>query len=113
VAFGLISRDDALAARIPSWPFWRRIGRTDRAVLLGESDRFHCPAALAYRVDYPPIAAWGRDPGSWGRGLADLGIDWVVYRRDWAPEDRLIADLDDRLELVAESGPALLYRVRR
>jgi hypothetical protein len=72
-----------------------------------------CPAALAYRPNSPPLAAWGRDPRAWRRGLEDLRIDWVVYRADLAPEKPLLADLGDGLERVAGNGPAILYRVRR
>jgi hypothetical protein len=111
-AFGLLSREENLVAQLPAWPFWERMREADRVVFLGEYDRFHCPAALAYRTHYPPLSDWGVDPEAWRRGLGHLGIDWIVYRSDLSREASLLAALGPRLERVADHGPAVLYRVR-
>ena len=57
----------------------------DRVLFVGENDRFHCPAALAWRAEYLPAAAWGRDPAAWRAGLDGLGITHVLHRDGPAP----------------------------
>ncbi|HWZ87099.1 MAG TPA: hypothetical protein VN032_12905 [Thermoanaerobaculia bacterium] len=113
VATGRVSRDGYLAARLPAFAFRDRIGPDDRIVLFGENDRFHCPAAAAWRDDYLPVAAWGRDPAAWREGLDALGITAVLLREDRRGAGPLFGALADRLEAVARHGPAVLYRVRR
>jgi hypothetical protein len=113
VACGRISREESLAARLPAWPLWSRIGPADRVLFLGENDRFHCPAAFAWRDEFLPVASWGRDRDAWLRGLAELGITHVLWREDRRPASFVLAMLADRLETVARNGPAVLYRVRR
>ena len=112
-AGGRISRDAYLAARLPAFALRDRIGPDDRIVLLGENDRFHCRAAVAWRDDYLPVAAWGRDPAAWRAGLSSLGITGVLVREDRRRAGPLLEALTDRLEPVARNGPAVLYRVRR
>jgi hypothetical protein len=113
VAFGRVSREQSLAARSPAWPLWSRIGPADRVILVGENDRFHCPAAFAWRDEFLPIAAWGRDRDAWLRGLSELGITHILWREDRRPDSFVFALLADRLEPIARDGPAVLYRVRR
>jgi hypothetical protein len=81
-------------------------------LFVGENDRFHCPAELAWSAEYLPAAAWGRDPAAWRAGLDALGVTYVLHRTDRRPGG-LPAGLDDRLERVARDGAAVLYRVRR
>jgi hypothetical protein len=111
-AFGRATREDVLAARLPSFAFRDRLGPADRVVFHGENDRFHCPAGLVWRSEFLPVAAWGGEPEAWRRGVDELGITAVVWRSDRAPES-VLARLADRLEPVARNGPATLYRVRR
>jgi hypothetical protein len=113
VAFGRLSRVEGLAARLPAWPLWSQVGPQDRVLFLGENDRFHCPAALAWRDEFLPVASWGRDRDAWSRGLDGLGITHVLWREDRRPDSFVLAMLADRLEPVARSGPAVLFRVRR
>jgi hypothetical protein len=86
----------------------------DRVLYLGENDRFHSPAAEAWRDDFAPVAGWGADPAAWRLGIDALGITAILVR-----EDRRPAALErvDALELplvpVARRGPALLLRIRR
>jgi hypothetical protein len=113
LAGGGLSRDQYLAARLPAYPLWERMGSADRILFLGENDRFHCPARAAWRDDFLPVAAWGRDAQAWRRGLDVLGITHLVDREDRRNSAGLVGQLRDRLELVTRNGPAVLYRVRR
>ncbi len=113
-ALGLLSREEALAARLPDIPLERRLGPGDRVVFLGEHDRYYCPASAAWRDDYQPVVAWGADPAAWARGLDELGITYVLLRTDRRPGAAPLLDaLAGRLERVGDNGPAVLYRVRR
>ena len=112
VAAGRISREESLAARLPGYRLWPNVTARDRVLLVGENDRFHCPAELAWSAEYLPVAAWGRDPAAWREGLGTLGVTHVLHRSDRRPEG-LPGGLGDRLELVGRDGGAALYRVRR
>jgi hypothetical protein len=112
VAFGEMSREASLDARLPDYSLWKGVRPGDRVLFLGENDRFYCPAGVAWRAEFLPVAAWGRDPGAWRRGLDRLGITHVLHREDRQPDGALIEALDDRLELVERRGEARLYRVR-
>ncbi len=111
-AAGRITRGQYLEAKLPSYTLRGRLAAGDRVVLFGENDRFHCPAAAAWRDDYLPVAAWGRDPAAWRRGLDALGITAVLDREDRRRGATLLGALGDRLEIEARNGPAVLYRVR-
>lgn len=111
VAAGRMTREQFLAARLPSWTLWPEVGAADRVLLAGENDRYHCPAAAAWRSNYLPPAAW-RDRAAWERGLAELGITLVLWRSDRDP--RLPDGFpQDSLSPVARSGPAALFRLPR
>ena len=112
LALGRMTRAEFLAARLPSGPLWERLKPDDRVLLVGENDRFHCPAAAAWRFEFAPIASWGRDPESWRRGVRELGITHVLWRRDRVPDRSRLGIPDERLARVGENGPAVLYRVR-
>ena len=77
-AFGWMSRSEVLAAQLPALPLQSRLRPADRVVFVGENDRFHCPAALVWRAEFLPVAAWGSDPAAWRRGFSELGIDAVL-----------------------------------
>jgi len=110
-AFGRMSRQDALAAQLPSLGLNAGLGPADRVIFLGENDRFHCPAGLVWRAEFLPVAGWGPDPAAWRRGLAELGITAVVVRADRVRLPGALAPLSAVLERVASSGDAALYRV--
>ena len=110
-AFGLASREEVIAARLPSAAFANRLRSEDRVLLVGENDRFHIPAGVVWRSEYLPAAGWGRDPEAWRRGLNALGITAVVWRSDRVPFPAL-ESLGDRLVPAASHGPAHLYVVR-
>ncbi|HTR03370.1 MAG TPA: hypothetical protein VMN82_09275 [Thermoanaerobaculia bacterium] len=112
VAAGHLSREAYLEDRLPAYPLWAAVRADDRLVFLGENDRFHCPAAQAWRSDYAPVAAWGRDPEAWRRGFAALGITGVIVREDRGSAAELVEGLAGVLEPVARKGPAVLYRAR-
>ncbi len=111
-AFGRAPRAGVLAARLPDYPLQGRIAAGDVVLFFGENDRFYCPAATVWRDDYLPVAAWGRDPEAWRRGLDALGVTRVLYRADRRRAEALLEALADRLEPIGENGPARLYRVR-
>jgi hypothetical protein len=111
VALGRTTRGDFLAARLPSWPLWRSVGPGDRLLFVGENDRFHCPAAAAWRYEFRPAASAG-DAAAWNRDLADLAITHVLWRKDRVPG--LPAGFPAaRLDEVGCAGEACLYRLRR
>jgi hypothetical protein len=110
VALGRITREDFLAARLPSWTLWRLVGPGDRLLFIGENDRFHCPARAAWRYEFRPAAASG-DPAAWNRDLADLTITHVLWRKDRVrnlPEGFPA----ERLDEIGRRGDSVLYRVR-
>ena len=111
-ALGLVSREEALAARLPSVAFSERLRSEDRVVIVGENDRFHLPASVVWRAEYLPVSAWGGDASAWRRGLDALGITAVIWRSDRVPFP-VLESLSDRLSPVAENGPARLYEVLR
>jgi hypothetical protein len=111
VALGRVSREESLAARLPDYPLWRSVSARDRVVLLGENDRFHCPAELAFRAEFLPVARWGADAAAWREGLRELGITRVLWREDRVPAGALIGALHGTLRLEARNGPAALYAV--
>ena len=111
VALGRVSREQSLAARLPDYPLWRSVSAADRVVLLGENDRFYCPAGLAWRAEFLPVARWGRDPAAWRDGLRELGITRVLWREDRVRAGALIDALNGGLRVEARNGPAALYAV--
>jgi hypothetical protein len=113
VAAGRVSRERFLEERLPSYRLSAALAPGDRVVLLGENDRFHCPASLAWRDDFRPVSDWGRDPAAWRRGLDVLGITAILFREDRRSAAPLLAELRGRIEVVGRHGPAVLYRVRR
>jgi hypothetical protein len=113
VAAGRLSREAYLEERLPSYRLNAALTARDQVILLGENDRFHCPAARAWRDDFRPVSDWGRDPEAWRRGLDVLGITAILSREDRRSASPPLAALGDRLEVVGRNGPAVLYRVRR
>jgi hypothetical protein len=111
-ALGRLSRQQSLAAQLPAFPLWEQVGPSDRAVFLGENDRFHCPAARAWRAEFLPVAAWRRDPEVWRQGLDYLGITHLLVREDRVDARELLQALGDRVAIVDRRGPAVLYRWR-
>jgi hypothetical protein len=112
-ALGRLSRERSLEAQLPAYPLWRHLGPADRVVFLGENDRFHCPAAAAWRSEFLPVSAWGRDPRTWRRELKRLGITHLVYREDRTDSRALLEGLRGQIEPVARNGPAVLLRWTR
>ncbi len=109
-ALGRATREEVLAARLPSLAFADRLGPGDRVVFVGENDRFHCPAGIVWRAEFSPVSAWGRDPEAWRRGLDALGVTAVVWRSDRTPFP-VLDRLAGRLSPAAEHGPARLFEV--
>jgi hypothetical protein len=111
VALGRVSGEQSLALRLPAYPIWKAVSTSDRVVLLGENDRYHCPAGLAWRAEFLPVARWGADAAAWREGLRELSITRVLWREDRVGAGALIGALDGTLRLEARSGPAALYAV--
>ena len=112
VAAGLMSREAALEARVPSYRFWKKVRPDDRVVFIGEWDFFHCPTRWIERAFYHPIVNWGSDSDTWRRGLSRMRVDWVV-ESERSREDLVAALLGNTLELVDRNGASSLYRVVR
>ncbi len=111
VAFGRLSRADALAAQLPALPLQSRLEPADRVVFVGENDRFHCPAALSWRAEFLPVSAWGSDPAAWKRGFSDLGISAVLVRSDRRRLPDGLTSIPGLLRPDGVNGGAALYRV--
>ena len=109
-ALGRLSREGSLEAQLPAYPLWKHLGPADRVVLLGENDRFHCPAGEAWRAEFLPVSAWGRDPRTWRRELKRLGITHILYREDRTDAQTLLEGLGGQIESVARNGAAVLLR---
>ena len=112
-AFGRMSREEFLDAGLPSYALWKHVGPSDRVVFLGENDRYHCPAQLAWRSEFLPVSSWGDDPEAWSRGLDSLGATHLLWRRDQRPHGGPIPWLSDRLEMIDSNPSAVLYRIVR
>ncbi len=110
-AFGRISREEALAAQLPSLALDAGLRPSDRLIFFGENDRFHRPAEVVWRAEFLPVAAWGSDPAAWRRGLADLGITAVLVRGDRVRVPEALAPLSGVLRPAGSNGDAALYRV--
>jgi hypothetical protein len=111
-ALGRVPRSGFLSSRLPSLALMDRLGPEDRVVLVGENDRFHCPANTVWRGEFSPVSAWKDDPEAWRRGLDALGITAVVWRTD-RTAFAAAEGLRERLVPVSENGPSRLFAVRR
>jgi dolichyl-phosphate-mannose-protein mannosyltransferase len=106
VALDLVSREEALSAYLPVHPLWRHVQPEDRVLLLGDSDRYHCPANYVLSQ-----SAFSRiDPSRWRNELRRLRISRIVsvdqrYDRD------LIDSLGDCVEVIDRHQMAVLYRL--
>jgi hypothetical protein len=112
VAVGALSWEQEIAARLPEYPLFRHLTPEDRVVLLGEHDRYHCPAEIAYRSGWYPVNRWGNEAVTWRRELTRYRITHLFVRDEAYDRVSLIQALRDRLELIERRGPATLYRVR-
>jgi hypothetical protein len=111
VAVGALSWERALEERLPEYPLFRHLRPADRVVFLGEHDRFHCPARIAYRSEWYPVNRWGNDPALWRQKLTRYRITHLLVRDEAWDRVPLVRSLRDRLELVDRQGVAALYRV--
>jgi hypothetical protein len=112
-AFGLLRREEVLTRELPSYSLWKHVEPKDRAILIGEYDRFHCPAELAYRTKYIPVRYWENDAERWRRELRRFGITVVVVSSGATDRASLVSALVDSgdLRLVAQNRGTSLYRV--
>ena len=110
-AFGWMTRSEVLAAQLPALPLQSRLRPADHVVFVGENDRFHCPAALVWRAEFLPVAAWGSDPAAWRRGFSELGIDAVLLRSDRERLPGGLVSIPGLLRPDGDHGEAVLYRV--
>lgn len=106
-----MTRSEVLAAQLPALPLQSRLRPADRVVFVGENDRFHCPAALVWRAEFLPVAAWGSDPAAWRRGFSELGIDAVLLRSDRERLPGGLVSIPGLLRPDGDHGEAVLYRV--
>jgi len=109
VAWKAIPGESVLSA-MPSYPLWIHVRPEDRVLLLGDPDRFHCPARFVVQdiLVHPSPAV---DPGRWQTEWQPLGINVILHRNDRRDAAALLQSLGDRLHLIATHGPATLYRL--
>lgn len=115
-AFGLVSREEVLSSQLPSYSLWKLVSPRDRVVLIGEFDRFHCPADLVYRARFIPVVDWDDEPAVWRQQLRRYGITVVVMSslpRLWPlpRRPRELASSGD-LQFIASHDTTTLYRVK-
>lgn len=108
VAIGLVSREEALSAYLPVYPLWKDVRPNDRVLLLGNSDRYHCPAE--YVLTESTLSRMSRDPSRWRDELRRLRITCIV-RADRRYDRELIDSLGDCIEQLDQHANAILYRV--
>jgi hypothetical protein len=109
VALGRLSREEALSAYLPAYPLWRHVRLEDRVLLLGDWDRYHCPAEYVIRDIQLAIAS--QEPDRWRRELRRLRISHIVFRADQRSRKALLEPIGDCLEVVDRHASATLYRV--
>ena len=111
VAAGVLSREDALAVRLPEYPLFRRLDTEDVVVIFGGYDRFHCPARVVYRSGWYPVNRWGNEPDRWREELTRYRVTYLLVRDEARDRAVLIGAMSDRVEPVERRGKATLYRV--
>jgi hypothetical protein len=110
IALRQISMERGLSAYLPAYPLWTHVRPQDRVLLLGDWDRYHCPAEFVIRdID---LRVAGDDPEAWRAELRRLRITRIVYRSDIRRLKAVFEGLADCLDLVARNGHASLYRVK-
>jgi hypothetical protein len=115
-SLGLLTADQVRAREVPGFELWRLVSKEDRLVLVGVYDRLHCPAELAYRTRFLPVARWGDGAGEWRRELKRYGITAVAFSPAPGPVPvpgcvaRLVEE--GALVLQATSREVRLYRVQ-
>lgn len=108
-AMGLESRQSVLAS-LPSYPLWANVRPDDRVLLLGDPDRYHCPARFVVNdviIHQTRIV----DPNRWQTEWRPLRINVLVHRIDRRDARPLLHSLGGCLHSVAGNGVARLYRV--
>ncbi|HEX7252594.1 MAG TPA: hypothetical protein VF376_06910 [Thermoanaerobaculia bacterium] len=108
VAIGLVSREEALAAYLPDYPLWKHVAPNDRVLLLGNSDRYHCPAE--YMISLSVLKRMNQGSGDWRDALRRLRITRIV-RVDERYNRKFMESLGRCVEIVDRHANAILYRV--
>ena len=101
--------ETALAA-LPAYPLWSHVHSQDRVLLLGDPDRFHCPARVVVN-DVLIFPGPDVDPNRWQREWRPLGITHILHREDRRDAAALLQVLGPCVHLVASHSVASLYRV--
>ena len=108
VALGRVSREQALSAYLPAYPLWKQVRPEDRVLLVGEWDRYHCPARYSVRdVDLP---IQGHDSGAWQSEMRRLQITHVLFRSG-QKRGSILESLEKCAEELGRTGTAALYRI--
>ncbi|HEX7253132.1 MAG TPA: hypothetical protein VF376_09645, partial [Thermoanaerobaculia bacterium] len=95
---------------LPDYPLWKQVRREDRVLLLGEHDRYYCPARFVVN-DVILHQARDVDPSRWASEWRPLGINVILFRSDWRDAKDLFDSLGDCLEPIDSRSVARLYRV--
>ena len=111
VAIGRVSREEALSAYLPSYPLWRYVRPEDRVLLLGEWDRYHCPATYVLRDRDIDTRRLGEDVYRQRDELRLLRVTHIVLRSDQERRRALLGSIRECIEVVDRHASATLYRV--
>ena len=101
---------EAALAALPAYPLWSHVHSQDRVLLLGDPDRFHCPARVVVN-DMLIFPGPEVDPNRWQREWGPLGITHILHREDRRDASALLRVLGPCVHLVASHTVASLYRV--
>ena len=108
-ALGRVSSEDVLNT-LPAYPLWRHVRAEDRVLLLGDPDRYHCPARFIVS-DTLVFPTERIDPHRWSKEWRPLGINVILHRTDRRNATDFLQSLGPCVRFVAAHALARLYRV--
>ena len=110
-AVGHVPAERVLSA-LPSYPLWTHVRPEDRVLLLGDPDRYHCPARVIVS-DTLVFPTERVDPNRWKTEWGPMGVNVILHRSDRRDAAAFLRSLGGCLHPVAANGVATLYRVDR
>ena len=101
---------ETVLSSLASYPLWKYVHPEDHVLLLGDEDRFHCPA-LVIASDTVVFPEKRIDPQRWQNEWRPLGINVILHRTDRREAADFLQSFGPCLETVATHLPATLYRI--